>query len=792
MSSLEHEQREQTDLQTRLSTGLDPVAILSLILRNWYWFIIAVALALFVVRFYLHHTMRVYESSATILIDETENRPVVDNSDLLLGLGLPGGMKNMHNQIIILRSRALVERTLDELPFEIEYYYKTIRNILPLYPVAPIRIVYDNVNPLPQDIEFSLLYLGDDKYSCTSQDERFQFQRKASFGETIEINGASFSIECLDYDLLKSNTDKEIYFISHSKNSLISSFVKRIEVDQLSREGSMLRISITGTNIYKDVDFLNKHIECFQAISLDKKNTEALRRIQFIDDQLVGITDSLSITENKLQQFRSSNRVMDLSAQGQAIIGQVTLLENMRASLNLEANYYDYLADYLDKETSSELPIVPITMGINDPGLTRLVEELAELQEQVSIRGAGEKNPLQRNLEQRISSSKAALRETLNGLRRANSLAREENQQQINKANSQASALPVTERQLLGIERKFRLNDELYTFLLETRAEQEMQKASNRADSEVIDPADARFSRLVSPNRGRIMIMALFSGFAVPFLILFLTRVFSKTLSADDLKRLTDLPIAGTLPHNSESSNTVVFDSPNSTIAESFRLLRSRMQFFTKEAKSSVIIVTSAMPGDGKTFISINLASAYSLLGKKTVLVGFDLRKPKIIKEFNLDNSKGISTWLIGTDSLKDIIQVTSHENLSIITAGPIPPNPSELTALDKTAELFQLLRERFEYIIIDSSPIGVVSDTFYLTPMADACLLVVRPGRTLKDVLEYSINDISTRNTKGLSFVINDLASTNKRYGYGEKYGYTNDKARRGKRFLRLKPFNK
>ena len=261
-----------------------------------------------------------------------------------------------------------------------------------------------------------------------------------------------------------------------------------------------MSVSIEGTNRAKDADFLNKLAEVFQDISLDKKNTEAVRRIQFIDDQLVGISDSLSTTENKLQKFRSTNRVMDLSAQGQAIIGQVTLLENEKARLSLEANYYDYLADYLAKEVSREVPIVPITMGITDPGLTRLVTELAELQQQLLNRGAGEMNPLQGLLTQRVRSTKEALLETLNGLRRANSLARSENEEQINKVNRQASALPVTERQLLGIERKFKLNNELYTFLLETRANQQMQKASNVADSEVIDPADERFSTVVAPN----------------------------------------------------------------------------------------------------------------------------------------------------------------------------------------------------------------------------------------------------------------------------------------------------
>lgn len=331
---------------------------------------------------------------------------------------------------------------------------------------------------------------------------------------------------------------------------------------------------------------------------------------------------------------------MDLSAQGQSIIAQVTLLENERARLSLEANYYDYLADYLNKDMLGEIPIVPITMGINDPGLTRLVDELAEFQGQLASRGAGELNPLQRNLEQRVRAAKGGLRETLNGLRRANSLARSENQQQINRANTQASALPVTERQLLGIERKFRLNDELYTFLLEARAEQNMQKASNRSDSEVVDPADERFSITVAPNPSMIYLMGILAGFGLPGLIIFSLFFLNKKLKEEDVKRLTNTPVVGYIPQNSGKTNTVVFENPNSIIAESYRLLRSRMQFMTKEAASPVILVTSSMPGEGKTFTAINLASVYSLLGKKTVLIGFDLRKPKISKDFGLDNKK--------------------------------------------------------------------------------------------------------------------------------------------------------
>lgn len=774
---------EQLKPQSHDSVGGDIRLILSLVLKNWYWFIIALVISLMFVRWYVGHTLPVYRTSATILINETDNRSLINNTDLLQGLGLPGGMKNLQNQFMIIKSRDLTESTLEDLSFEIDFYFKTFRNKLPLYPNLPLSILSEGELPLPKDTEFSLSFLGESSFMLQSESENHPFQKTASFGEEIILGNGSFTIELRNQEWLRSNLDRKLYFTVHSRAKLINYYSNRINVELVSREGSILRVSIQGTNRHKDVDFLNKHIEGFQAISLSRKNAEAERRIQFIDEQLIGISDSLSNTESRLQQFRSSHRVMDLSAQGQSIIGQVTLLENERARLNLEANYYDYLADYLSSQSPGEMPIVPITMGITDPGLTRLVDELAALQSQLSTTGAGEMNPLQRNLEQRIRSAKDALRETLNGLRRANSLARSENQEQINRANSQASALPVTERQLIGIERRFKLNDELYTFLLETRATQEMQKASNRADSEIIDYADPRFSAIVSPNYMRLNLLAFLAGLGVPFILIYFGYMFNKRIKEDDIRKITKLPIVGSVPRNSEKATKVVFEHANSSISEVFRLLRSRMQFFTKEAISPVILVTSSMPEDGKTFTAINLAAVYSLLGKKTVLVGFDLRKPRIFEDFELDNEKGVSTWLIGKDKIESIIKQTNYDNFFVISSGPIPPNPSELTALDKTAELFKYLREKFDYIIVDSSPAGLVSDTYHLASLSDACIMVVRPGHTLRDLFENTLNELMAGRVKGLSLVINDVKSDQKHYGYSGRYGYTKDDRKR-KRF--------
>jgi capsular exopolysaccharide synthesis family protein len=212
------------------------------------------------------------------------------------------------------------------------------------------------------------------------------------------------------------------------------------------------------------------------------------------------------------------------------------------------------------------------------------------------------------------------------------------------------------------------------------------------------------------------------------------------------------------------------------------------MQFFTKETVSPVVLVTSAMPGDGKTFASINLASVFSLLGKKTILVGFDLRNPKRFGDFQLNNEKGLSTWLIGRDKLQEIIQKTEYANLDVIPAGPVPPNPSELTALEKTKDLFVYLRKEYDYIIVDSSPMGLVSDTYHLASLADACLVVIRPGKTPREVFVQILNEMNINNTRGVSLVANDIQSSRNRYGYGEKYGYTNSKVNtKGKLFRRL-----
>jgi tyrosine-protein kinase Etk/Wzc len=751
--------------------------LILLIVSNRYLFIIALISALIMAYLYNKFTIPVYKVSASILIEEDKKSTSTGNDQLLEGFGLMPGMKNLDNQIMVLTSRTLIDKTLDLLPLDIEYYNRGLIFKKSLFPSQPIKIILENGTKLPEDVEFAIKYLGDNHFILNAKSNGpFELHEKAAFGDSIVFSGGAFRIENNEYEWFTKNKSKKLYFMFHSRRRLVANYVKRLRIEPLTKKGSIVSVSLKGTNKFEDLAFLSKLCENFLNISLDKKNNEAIRTIQFIDDQLIGISDSLLSTESRLQKFRTNNRVMNLSAQGQSIIDQAVKLENEKARLEVEAKYYTYLAEYLEKDIVGEVPIAPATIGIIDPGLTKLVSDLADLQGRLYSKSLGDKNPLQSQLSKQVQNVKEALQETLKGMKGANELASKENQNQINDINDRASTLPKTERQLLGFERKYKLNDELYTFLLEKRSVAQMQKASNMPDNEMIDYPEYE-NTPVRPNVPLVYLLALVAGLGLPFLWIFLETIFNDRIKEpNEINKLLDIPVIGFIPHSIIKDRTIVLQEPDSPISESFRHIRSKMVFFTNEIKSPIILITSSMPNEGKTFTAINLASVYSLMGKKTVLIGFDLRMPKIYNDFGCDNEKGVSTWLIGKDNLEDIIQYTKYENLHLITSGPIPPNPAELTISDKTAQLFKLLKEKYDCIVVDSSPVGSISDTFHLASMSDACLMIARMNITFKELLSETIKDLKNSNIKGLGLLVNDLATNNRHYGYGGKYGYSNN----------------
>ena len=765
---------------------IDLVKLFYLMLSNWYWFVLALIISIASAWLYNRYTMPTWRVSATLLIEEDDKGKSIMGTDKILeGFGLRPGLQNLDNQILILTSWSLIEKTLDELPFEFEYYTRGRINKASLYPASPVKVITDSSQLFPRDTEFEIKFLGENAFNITSRSgKNLNFSKSAAFGDTLDINGGKFRIEMADGILQGGTNLTQVYFILHSRDRQVESYRERLKATAASKEGTIVRLSLDGTNRKKDRDFLEKLIEVSLNNNLERKNLEAVRIIKFIEDQLIGISDSLNITEEKLQNFRAANKVMDMSAQGQQIIDQAMTLENEKARLIIESNYYEYLSDYLSKDNSGEIPVSPATMGITDPGLTKLVLELTDLQSQYFSKSMMDKNPMKLQIAQKLRNTRDALIETLKGVKRANELAMRENTKQIRTINASAVILPKTERELLGFQREFKLNDVLYSYLMEKMAEAQIQKASNSPDNEIVDrPRPENLP--IAPKPHLTYLLALLAGLGTPFLLVITGKALNNLIkNEDDLTRVSDLPIAGYVPHIETGNAAAVLVDSFSPVAEAFRSMRSRIQFFTREVRSPVILVTSSIPGEGKTFTAINLAIIYSLMGKRTVLVEFDLRKPKICSQLEVSNGRGITTWLIGQDNIHDIIMHSGHQNLDIIPAGPVPPNPAELIASSGTSELIAELRTKYDYIILDSAPIGTVSDSMTLATLADATLILVRHGKTVAPLLSSTIASVMERGIKSLSIVMNDIRHDSRKYRYGYrnsyrygvKYGYTNE----------------
>ena len=475
------------------------------------------------------------------------------------------------------------------------------------------------------------------------------------------------------------------------------------------------------------------------------------------------------------QDFRRNNEVVNLSFQAEQLFSQVRDLENSRAELKLQKDYFAYLKEYLNRNMEPGDLVAPAVMGVTDPLLNSIVMEMNRMgNEKVAMKGSeGTINPYIATLDSQIKNAKVTAGEILVNLQKNNDIAIADLDKRIEGVVEEVRKLPKTERELFSIERQFKLNDYIYTFMLQRRSEAQIAKASNSPDNEVIDYAMISGGP-IKPKSNLNYIIGFLMGIVIPGLYLMLRETFNlKIETEDEVKRISNLPVAGHITHCTKDYYSIVLQDPQSNISEAFRNLRTRMKFFTREVKSPVILVTSSMPAEGKSFTALNLASAYSLAGNRTVLVSFDLRRPRIYKEFNLDNEKGITTYLIGRDSIEDIIMPTGYDNLFVIPSGPIPPNPSELASSDKSAELINELKKKFDFIIVDSAPIGAVSDTYSIAFLADATIILVRHNKTLRQLLKDTIEDCKLNGISNISILMNDIRSDLRMYGYRGRYGY-------------------
>jgi tyrosine-protein kinase Etk/Wzc len=775
---------------------------LILFFENWYWFVIAISFFIAAAWFINRKAIKVYQVQATLIIEDESKSPLSSSmfggGSMVSGLNNYPSWYNFQNQILILKSANLIERTLHNVSFEVSYFNDEFWRPKEIWEETPFVVVPDTSKPQALGITFRVIIVKDGSikiknlengdrietfnYSTNKKSkvvEKFKIDRPVKFGELLEGEGYAFTIIPRENTLKDEKPAEGSYLFSfNSYESLLQTWSGRLKLSTVDKDASMVRLTVESECPSKAQQFINMHLYMYRLRTLEKKNQFATNTVEFIDKKLNAITDSLKSTEINLQNFKKENQVVDLSFQAQQLFDKAREMDNRKAEVKLKGDYYQYILDYLKKSKDTGGLIAPSVVGIEDPLLTNLVVELNKLMDQkIVITGGGlSTNPYLATLSLEIKNAKATIEEIIRNLINTNSQAVAETEKRLGEIMSEVRKLPQTERELFGIERKFKLNDQIYTYLLQRRAEAQITKASNTPDNEIIDSA-----RLVLPNIKprpvRNYAIALLMGLFMPGLFFFLKEVFNvKIETEEEVKKIANLPIAGQIAHSRSEYQTIVLHDPHNNISEAFRNVRTRMRFFTREIKNPVILVTSAMPAEGKTFTALNLASAYSLMGAKTVLIGFDLRRPGIFGEFGIDNHKGVSTYLIGTDKLADVIKESGYENLYIISAGPMPPNPSELASSSKVKELIAELKRQFDYIILDSAPIGSVSDTFSLAQVADSVIILVRHNKTNKHLLKDTIEDCRANGINNLCILMNDIRNDARSYGYRGRYGYGYD----------------
>lgn len=743
-----------------------------------------------------------YSNVTTLLIAEEQNNSFMSADGMMEGMSMFGGIKNVENELSILKSFSVINQTLQDLNLEVTYMSE--ENMLPfdfvsliakqdLYDMSPIHVILDQTHQQPVDSKFYVEILNDSSYRLSCFEEEIYLYDYISnsvsgfvnelsvmgvykFGEKIVSDLYSFSVHLNDGYVPEKYVGKDLRFSFNNLYYMTGSIRANLSVATTTTTSSVVMITLSGDHPKKITDFLNKFTDVYLEKNLEKKNLIAYNTVKFIDSRIADIADSLMFAENKLQNFRTSNQVMDLSFQGQKLYEKMTGLESERARIIINQQYYDYIRNYF--ETNSDITdlVAPSSMEVQDPVLNQLIGEMLELNNQRMkyLDISNPKNLFLKDLEIQINNLKSTILENIDYNYNRQVISLQDIESRMAKLNSQITRLPRTEREMIGMERQFKLNDAIYTFLLQKRAEAQIARASNAPDYEVIDNALYFRAGVISPNTKMNFAIAGLLGLFLPFIFI-LARDFlnNKITDIKDVEMISTLPIVGQVLHNSFKSTAIIKDYPKSPLADSFRAIRTNVRFFAKDSDKMIILVTSSMSGEGKSFNSVNIASVYALLGKKTCLLGFDLRRPALYKDFELKNEKGITSYLINNAEIKDIIQKTQIENLDLISAGPIPPNPVELIASSRTKEFFDELKEIYDFIIIDSAPVGAVTDSYLLFGFADINIFTIRHNYSIKEAVKNNLKNIHLKNIPNVSILINDVKIKKNSYGYAYQSNY-------------------
>ena len=787
------------EAQESKEENIDVKELLFKYLIHWPWFVGAVVVCLIAAWVYLYTSTPVYNISATVLIKDDKKGGSAGMLSGLESLGLDGmvsSSQNIDNEIEVLRSKTIVKEVVEDLGLYISYTDEDEFPSRNMYKTSPVQVSLTpqeaDLLEEPMIVEMTLQPQGSMDVTVKIDDDEYQkhFEKlpavfptdKGTLAFFLTPDSISSSKRILEETTASEKTTRNITATINKPLAVAKAYCKNMTIEPTSKTTSVAVISLKNSNVQRGKDFINKLLEMYNINTNNDKNEVAQKTAEFINERISIISKELGSTEKDLESFKRGAGITDLTSDAQIALTGSAEYEKKRVENQTQINLLQDLQKYMQNEGYE---VLPSNIGLQDVNLAAAINRYNDVlvERKRLLRTSTENNPTIINLDTSISAMKENVQVSLDRVLRGLFITKADLDREANRYSRRISEAPGQEREFVSIARQQEIKAGLYLMLLQKREENAITLAATANNAKIIDDAIADDAP-VSPKRKMIYLIALVLGVGIPVGVIYLLELTKfKIEGRSDVEKLTSLPIVGDIPLTDEKQGAIaVFENQNNLMSETFRNIRTNLQFMLENDKK-VILVTSTVSGEGKSFISANLAISLSLLGKKVVIVGLDIRKPGLNKVFNIPRKEvGITQYLANPEkNLMDLVQLSDvSKNLYILPGGTVPPNPTELLARDGLDKAIETLKKNFDYVILDTAPVGMVTDTLLIGRVADLSVYVCRADYTRKN--EYTlINELIDGNKlPNLCTVINGLDLKKRKYGYyygygkyGKYYGY-------------------
>jgi len=774
---------------------LDPKRILLKVIDYWYVFILTTIIAIIATHYYTKSIIPLYQANSLISIDDGGSS--LGEFDIFEKSGLQKANTTLQNEIIELSTLNIANKAAKKMDLNIQFYEESILGLKLIPELQQLSIEIDWTEGQLLNVPIRIEILDDNKF-ILHQDEEVKdayiyirnlkgkydqylsignlspFQLQGTINEPLVSDFFKLTIRAEDNNAINEN----LFFQVVDDETVAKQIKANLKIELADPESTVLKLILETPNKIKGERILNTIMDTYLENNLEVQNITFEQTINFIEKQITIISDSLENYENELKLYRKINSITSISDKGSVILEEAVRLENEYQTLRSKLDYYNNLIDYLNDSEGKEI-FVPSVVGIDDALLNSLVTELIALQtEKSSYKEVinSESFSYIRNIERKINNIEKNLRESLN-----NAIKNTENyikttENLINSVENDIGNLPQIEQDLIKIERKYMLNESIYNFLLQKKAETEIERAATTVNHRIIDEARIE-DKQIYPNPNKNYILAASFGIGIPLIVIIFSLIFNtKIVDIREVTELTNVPLIGTIPRFEKKEVNLPLGESKSIATEAFRSIRSSLALQYNFKDQGTILVTSTLAGEGKTSVSLRTASIYAAIGKKTLIIGMDLRKPTLHKVVNVTNKFGVTTYLRNKhSSIESLIQHTNVENLDILAAGPYFDKSYESINTPHFENLINTLKEKYDFIIVDTPPIALVSETLDLLKYTDIILYVYRQNYSNISQLDV-VTDLDQKlNLNNIFIVVNDVHKKvlgRNYYGYGNYYG--------------------